>query len=100
MAADRGAAARCLPPFASMTTRRSGIIRAMAEELLERVLREIGERRQAAQGAYNESRRLEQALAALDAPSGDSTRVRGGTASRRRERPRRPGTASGAKRSG
>jgi hypothetical protein len=79
---------------------RSGIIRAMAEELLERVLREIRERRQAAQAAYDESRRLERALAALDAPSGGSTRERDGASSRRRVRPRRPRTASGAKRSG
>src|SRR4051812_43611687 len=42
----------------------------MAEELLDRIGREIGDRKQAACAAYEESRRLEAALAALDAAHG------------------------------
>jgi hypothetical protein len=51
----------------------------MGEELLERVLREIGDRKQAARAAYEESRRLEQALAALG-PSSRSSSCDGGGA--------------------
>jgi len=47
----------------------------MAEDLLARVVREIRERRQAAQAAYEESRRLERALAALG-PERSATAVK------------------------
>src|SRR4051794_31410277 len=40
---------------------------SMAEELLDRIRREIRKRRDQARAAYDESRRLEAALAALDA---------------------------------
>jgi CRP-like cAMP-binding protein len=89
----------------------------MAEELLERVLREIRERMREAQAAYEESRRLEQALVALGPASGGSgaggdgaaTRRRSrsprapaakadGGSTRRRSRPRRSRTAPGANR--
>jgi hypothetical protein len=46
----------------------------MAEELLERVLREIRERKQVAQAAYDERRRLEQALAAVGPASAQFAR--------------------------
>jgi hypothetical protein len=52
----------------------------MAEELLDRVVREIRERRAQAQAAYEESRQLERALRALDGqqdrpvPAGQSAR--------------------------
>jgi DNA-binding transcriptional ArsR family regulator len=59
----------------------------MGEELLERVLREIGDRKQAARAAYEESRRLEQALAALGPSARSSSRDGGGAATRRRSRP-------------
>lgn len=74
----------------------------MGEELLERVLREIGDRKQAARAAYEESRRLEQALAALGPSSRSSSRDGGGAATRRRSRPQAtPGEkAGGARASG
>jgi hypothetical protein len=53
----------------------------MSEELLERVLREIRERKQAARAAVEESARLERALAALG-------REPGGPAFTLRSRPR------------
>jgi len=68
----------------------------MAEELLDRVLREIRERRRAAQAAYEESRRLEQALAALE-PAGRRGRSPA-PAPRRRSRERQPRAAPGANR--
>ncbi len=70
----------------------------MAEELLERVLRELRERKQVAQAAYDESRRLEQALAALGPVSTGATRVGDGSSPRRRSRPRRTRAAPGVNR--
>lgn len=58
----------------------------MAEDLLARVVREIRERSQLAQAAYEESRRLERALAALDPYPSRA----GGSAPGRRIRSRRP----------
>jgi hypothetical protein len=45
-------------------------MRSMAEELLDRVLRELRERKARAQAAWEESRRLEAALEALEADRG------------------------------
>src|SRR4051794_11782325 len=60
----------------------------MAEELLDRILREIGQRREASRAAYEESQRLEAALAALgDAPPSRST------GQSRAVEPRRPARA-------
>jgi hypothetical protein len=70
----------------------------MAEELLERVLREIRERKQAAQAAYHERRRLEQALAAVGPASASSPGDRDGAPQRRRARSRHARAASGASR--
>jgi CRP-like cAMP-binding protein len=58
----------------------------MAGDLLDRILGEIRERKQAAQAAYEESLQLEQALAALDAeaPGGAGQRRSKGSRSRRR----------------
>src|SRR5690349_3044984 len=42
----------------------------MADDLLTRILTEVRERKAAAQAAYDESRRLEAALAALDRQEG------------------------------
>jgi DNA-binding transcriptional ArsR family regulator len=64
----------------------------MGEDLLARVLREIRERKQLAQSAYEESRRLERALAALDSDlSGapDSTRTGRRRARKPAQRPAR-----------
>jgi DNA-binding MarR family transcriptional regulator len=70
----------------------------MAEQLLDRVLREIRERRRAAEAAYDESGRLEQALAALGPPR--RTRAAADDISdQRRSGPRRPRAATGANRS-
>ena len=44
----------------------------MGDELLDRVLREIRERKQAAQAAVEESARLERALAALEQTAGEA----------------------------
>jgi DNA-binding transcriptional ArsR family regulator len=44
----------------------SGIIRAMTDDLLGHILGEIRERKDASQAAYEESQRLERALAALE----------------------------------
>jgi DNA-binding transcriptional ArsR family regulator len=71
----------------------------MAEDLLARVVGEIRERRQAAQAAYEESRRLERALAAL----GSETSAIAGSVTegpRREQRParRRRRAAPGANR--
>jgi len=71
----------------------------MAEDLLARVRREIRERRQAAQAAYEESRRLERALAALGSePS--ATALSGPDSARPPRRParRRRRAAQGANR--
>jgi hypothetical protein len=76
----------------------SGMIRLMAEELLERVPREIRERKQTAQAAYEESRRLERALAALAPASGSAARAGEGASPRRRARSRRQRAAAGANR--
>src|SRR3954451_13401479 len=60
----------------------------MAEELLDRILREIGQRREASRAAYEESQRLEAELAALgDAPPSRST------GQSRAVEPRRPARA-------
>src|SRR5687767_4884970 len=69
----------------------------MAEELLERVRREIRERKQATQAAVEESRRLERALAAL---GGAESRVgsRPAASASRRSSPRRRRAAPGANR--
>jgi predicted HTH transcriptional regulator len=68
----------------------------MAEDLLVRVLREIRERKEAAQAAYEESRRLERALAALE-PAGRRRRAPAPDP-RRRSRARRSRAAPGANR--
>lgn len=70
----------------------------MAEELLERVRREIHERKQAAQAAYEESGRLERALAALGPASQNAARERDGASPRRRSRRRRARARPGANR--
>jgi DNA-binding transcriptional ArsR family regulator len=67
----------------------------MAEELLERVLREIRERRQVAEAAYHESQRLERALAALGLASGRAGADADGAATRRPSRSRRAAAATG-----
>jgi len=69
---------------------------AMSEQLLERVLREIRERKQAAQAAVDESARLERALAALGQEprartSAAVTRSRGTRRSPRRRKRAAPG---------
>ena len=66
----------------------------MAEDLLERVKREIRERKRAAQAAHEETQRLEQALAALSAPrtgdpAPDAARTRSRSAQLRPSRRRR-----------
>jgi hypothetical protein len=71
----------------------------MAEDLLERVRREIHERKQTLQAAHEESRRLERTLAALGPASGTSARDRDGARPRRRARPRRPRATAGTNRS-
>src|SRR4051812_35057389 len=70
----------------------------MPEDLLNRIRREISERKQAAHAAHDESRRLEAALAALQAGTselGTSTVDRGRGSPRRR---RSSGAASRAPR--
>jgi DNA-binding transcriptional ArsR family regulator len=72
---------------------------AMAEDLLERIRREIRERRQAAQAAHEESRRLERALAALRyEPPAASRLVDDAPRRQQRSAPRRPRAAPGANR--
>jgi len=61
----------------------------MAEDLLDQILAQLRERKQATQAAYEESRQLERALAALDDDPQRTTRpVTGGRPARR------PGRAS------
>jgi CRP-like cAMP-binding protein len=74
------------------------MMRVMAEELLERVLREIRERKQAAQAAYDESRRLERALAALGPRARRPRRTGDGSPVEPPSRRRRPRAAPGANR--
>jgi len=71
---------------------------AMAEELLERVLREIRDRRVAAWAAREESQRLEQALVALGPPRERSGSRAGGRSRRPGSKPRRRRAAPGANR--
>jgi DNA-binding transcriptional ArsR family regulator len=64
----------------------------MAEDLVARVLREIRDRKELAQSAYEESRRLERALAALDSDLGrapDSARAGRRRARKPAQRPAR-----------
>jgi DNA-binding transcriptional ArsR family regulator len=68
----------------------------MAEELLERVRREIRERKQAAHAAVEESRRLERALAALGAESRVGSRP--AVSASQRSSPRRRRAAPGTNR--
>jgi DNA-binding transcriptional ArsR family regulator len=72
----------------------------MAEELLERVLREIRERKQAARAAVEESARLERALVALGRDPGQPATEAAATPSRRARRSsrRRKRAAPGANR--
>jgi DNA-binding transcriptional ArsR family regulator len=73
----------------------------MPEELLQRVLREIRDRKRAARAACEESRRLEQALAALGPSSRSSPRDGDGAVRRRRSRPQgAPGEKEGGARTG
>jgi CRP-like cAMP-binding protein len=65
----------------------------MARDLLDRILHEIRERKEASRAAYEESLRLERALAALDqqgepadTPARRRRGRRGGSAARRRPR--------------
>jgi DNA-binding transcriptional ArsR family regulator len=61
----------------------------VAGDLLDRILGEIRERKQAAQAAYEESQQLQRALAALDAkPTGARQRRSKGSRSQRRDTPR------------
>jgi len=69
------------------------MIRLMAEDLLERVRREIHERKQTAQAAYEESRRLEQALIALERDT-----QRSGRSKAAERRPRQQRAAQGRSR--
>ena len=71
----------------------SGMIWLMAEDLLERVRREVHERKQTAQAAYEESRRLEQALVALERDT-----QRSGRSKAAERRPRRQRAAQGRNR--
>jgi DNA-binding transcriptional ArsR family regulator len=75
-------------------------MRSMAEELLDRVVREIRERKRAAQAAVEESARLERALAALGRGPGETEAQVASTRSRRARRPaqRRMRVAPGANR--
>src|SRR5215207_2117766 len=65
----------------------------MANDLLDRILREIRERKDASRAAYEESQRLQRALTALDdqgrptrAPEGRRPGRRGGSSAPRRRR--------------
>jgi type II secretory pathway component PulJ len=60
----------------------------MAEDLLDRIAREIRERASEARAAYEESQQLERALAALDADAGQAPKR-----SKRRRRGRPPGSS-------
>ena len=62
----------------------------MATDLLDRILQEIRERKQASRYAYEESQRLERALAALGAQEDGQTRLH--------ESPRRQARSSTARR--
>ncbi len=72
----------------------------MAEELLERVVREIRDRKQALQAAVDESARLERALAAIDRGRPDDAARPTASPSRPRRRPTQRGkrAARGANR--
>ena len=70
----------------------------MAEDLLERVLREIRDRKAAAWAAYEESRRLEQALVALGPPRERSGNRADGRSRRPGSKPRRQRAAPGVNR--
>ena len=63
----------------------------MAEELLDRIRREIAERKEASRAAFEESRRLEAALAALNAAAGGDA-----AAPEPAESPRAPGRGRSA----
>ena len=59
----------------------------MAGDLLDRIVGEIRARKRAARAAYDESRQLERALAALDAKAGSAQPARAATTRRRRRSP-------------
>src|SRR3954451_15433770 len=70
----------------------------MANDLLDRILEEIRERKDASRAAYEESQRLQRALAALDEqrrpsrlPDGRRRGRRGGSSARQRRRRAAPG---------
>jgi Fic family protein len=72
----------------------------MAEDLLDRIVREVRERKGAARAAYEESQRLERALAALgqQRDAGAATGRKSAPADRRRGARRRRRAAPGANR--
>lgn len=69
----------------------------MADESLSRILGEIRERKEASRGAYEESQRLERALAALEHDQDESS-GRGGDVRRRQRAGGERRAASGANR--